>query len=466
MTGQREFFSSRIGFILAAAGSAIGLGAIWKFPYMTGQNGGGAFLMVYLAVVALIGLTMILAEMALGRATHTDAVGAFRRLGGGRWRFFGYFSLLAAFLILSFYCVVGGWTVGYLVKAVSGSLFDESAGDFKARFQSFVGHPLESLFYFIVFMGMTTGVILGGVTRGIERLSKVLMPLLFLLMLVMIVRALTLDGAMEGVRFYLTVDFSKITGRVLIDVLGFACFSLSLGFAGMLTYGSYMQPGESLIRSAVWVVILQTICCILAGFMVLPAVFAFGFLPSEGPGLTYITLPAVFSKMVAGQFFAVVFFSLFLMAALTSSISILEPIVTWLIDQFRMTRKAAGALVSVASTLLGISACWSFGAVDWTFGVADLPAWLRLTPFEFLDYITLNVMMPVNALAVCLLMGWVADDAFRQQLYPAGTAFGPNAALLPRLSWLYSDLTVRFVAPAVILVIMASSVVDALKKAL
>lgn len=479
MAVQREFFSSRLGFILAAAGSSIGLGAIWKFPYMAGSNGGGAFLIVYLAVVVFIGLAMMLAEIALGRATHTDAVGAFGMIGGRRWRFFGYSSLLAAFLILSFYCVVGGWTVAYLIKSITGSLLSPPDGDFSLQFKQFTADPVISVAFFLVFMGMTAGIILGGITNGIERLSKILMPLLFLLMLVMVVRSLTLEGSYRGLVFFLTsyasdgfhwpqtladlkyypFNFTLITPTVLIDVLGFACFSLSLGFGGMLTYGSYMQRGESIIRAGVWVIVLQTICCIMAGLMVLPAVFAFGMEPGTGPGLTYITLPAVFSELPGGRLFAIVFFSLFLTAALTSSVSILEPIVTWLIDQVSLSRKAAGLLVAGTSTLLGISACWSFGAVDWTFGLEHLPPILKVTPFEVLDYLTLKVIMPLNVLATCLLMGWIASDVFRHQLFPSGLGKGPNSSVWPRLSWLYTDWATRVVAPLAIIAIVVASFV-------
>ena len=406
----RGFWGSRLGFVLAAAGSAIGLGAVWKFPYMAGANGGGAFLVVYLAAVLGIGLTMMLAELAIGRASQSDAVNAFRALGGKGWSFFGYFSLLAAFIILSFYCVVGGWTAGYLYKAVTGTLLDPGVEGFSGQFFGFAGSPDGSLFWFAVFMSLTVWIILGGVKRGIERANTILMPLLFLLMLAMIARSVTLPGAMEGVRFFLTPDPGKITLRVLIDALGFACFSLSLGFAGMLTYGSYMKKEQNMVSSALWVVALQTLCVIMAGFMVLPAVFATGMEPGAGPGLTYITLPAVFKAMPGGGFFAAVFFLLLLLAALTSSVSILEPLVAWLIDTYRWRRGVACACVAVASFTCGIPAALSFGAgKSWTlFGK---------TVFDLMDYLTLNIMLPLNVLAACVVMGWIANRVFVRELY-------------------------------------------------
>ncbi len=445
---ERGFWGSRLGFILAAAGSAIGLGAIWKFPYMAGANGGGAFLVVYLAAVLGIGLTMMLAELAIGRASHTDAVNAFRALGGKGWSFFGYFSLLAAFIILSFYCVVGGWTVGYLFKAIGGTLLNPGSEGFGGQFSGFAGSPGYSLFLFAVFMLLTAGIILGGVKGGIERASKILMPLLFLLMLAMIVRSITLPGAMEGIRFFLIPEPEKITPRVLIDALGFACFSLSLGFAGMLTYGSYMKKDEDMVSSALWVIVLQTLCVLMAGFMVLPAVFASGMEPGAGPGLTYITLPAVFKAMPGGSFFAVVFFLLLLVAALTSSVSILEPLVAWLIDTYRWRREAACICTAVASFVAGIPATLSFGVgKDWTlFGK---------TPFDLMDYLTLNIMLPVNVLAACVVMGWIANKVFLLELYKRRY----DAEGIPIRPWWASliDFCCKFLAPVVIAAILLGS---------
>ena len=439
MTKERGFWSSRLGFVLAAAGSAIGLGAVWKFPYMVGAGGGGAFLFIYLAAVLGIGINMMLAELAIGRATHTHAVGAFRALGGRAWSFWGYSSLITGFIILSFYCVIGGWTVGYLLKALTGSLFSPvNADEFAGQFFSFIGDPVYSLIFFAIFMCLTVGIILGGVKQGIERVSKFLMPLLFILMLAMIIRSVTLPGAMAGIKFFLIPDISKITPAVCIDALGFACFSLSLGFGAMLTYGSYMPKHETMTKAALWVIVLQTACVIMAGFMVLPAVFAFGMEPSAGPGLTYITLPAVFKAMPGGPIFAVLFFLLLLVAALTSSVSILEPIVAYFIDQFRVKRSLACWLVAAASFVAGIPASWSFGN-------ANLGTLFGLKPFDFMDYISLNILMPINVLAACLLMGWVNNRAFLKELCVGHeTACGENRLPL----WMrLVNFSCKFIAP-------------------
>ena len=457
MSKERGFWGSRLGFVLAAAGSAIGLGAVWKFPYMVGAGGGGAFLFIYLAAVLGIGLVMMLAELAIGRATHSDAVGAFRALGGTGWSFWGYSSLLTGFIILSFYCVVGGWTVGYLLKALTGSLLNPSdAAGFKAQFFSFIGDPAYSLIFFALFMCLTVGIILGGVKQGIERMSKVLMPLLFILMLAMIIRSVSLPGAMAGIEFFLIPDLSKITPTVCVDALGFACFSLSLGFGAMLTYGSYMHNRENITRSALWVIALQTMCVLMAGFMVLPAVFAFGMEPGAGPGLTYITLPAVFKAMPGGGIFAVLFFLLLLVAALTSSVSILEPIVAYFIDQYDIRRNVACWAVAAASFVAGIPASWSFGG-------ADLGTLFGLTPFDFMDYITLNIMMPINALAACLLMGWGVNHRFIQELLRRDASIGD--AHLPdknaRPAWVrYVNFTCKYIAPIGITAILLGSLMQ------
>lgn len=448
---ERGQWGSRLGFILAAAGSAIGLGAIWKFPYMAGVNGGGAFLLLYLAAVLGIGASMMLAELAMGRSVQRDAVAAFATLGGKYWAFFGWFSLLAAFILLSFYCVVGGWTVGYLYKSLSGTLLEpEDAVAFAKQFESFIGDDVHSLVFFGLFMTMTVGVILGGVQKGIERVSKVLMPLLFLLMLVMIGRSVTLPGAMAGIKFLLVPDMSKLNPRVFIDALGFSCFSLSLGFGAMITYGSYMKKSESMVRSALWVIALQTLCTLLAGFMIMPAVFAFGMPPTAGPGLTYITLPAVFKAMPGGLFFAATFFFLLLIAALTSSVSIIEPIVARLIDQYGMRRNRAALMVAAVSFIAGIPAAWSFGGGDvWRpFGI---------TPFAVMDYMTSNIMLPVNVLAACALMGWVASNVFRRELFLRFTECAGRFQDKDPAWALYIGFCCKFLAPAVIIAILAAS---------
>ncbi len=430
----RSQWGSRLGFILAAAGSAIGLGAIWKFPYVAAQNGGGAFLLIFLAFVFTLGVTLMMAEMAMGRAAHDSAVGTFRKLGGKPWSVVGYICVLVGFLILSFYSVVGGWTIAYLVKSIGGTALSSDPKALGEEFGRFIANPTEPLWYHAGFMALTVGVVLGGVQHGIEKLSKFLMPALFILMLGLIVRGLTLPGAMEGVAYFLTPDFSRVTASTVIDALGLAFFSLSLGMGAMITYGSYVQSSTSIPGSAMWVVTLTTLVCFLAGLMVLPAVFAFGFDPSAGPGLTFITMPAVFSHMVGGQFFAIAFFTLLLVAALTSSVSLMEVVTSFMIDEFGMKRVPAAIVMALLMFALGVPASLSLGIwADYTvFGKGV---------FDLLDYATSNLLMPLGGVFTAILAGWKVWDVVSAQL-TANSRFAP---LLPAMK-----ITCRYFAPVLI----------------
>lgn len=303
---------SRLGFILAAAGSAVGLGAIWKFPYVAAQNGGGAFLLIFLVIVFTLGISLMIAEMSVGASTKKSPVGAYRKLGGKWWSGVGYIGVLCGFLILSFYSVVGGWTIAYIVKSIQGSILTTDPAVLSRTFDSFIADPVMPIWYHAAFMALTAGVILGRVQKGIERVSKYLMVMLFLLILILIARGLTLHGALDGVVTFLHPDFSKVTPTMIIEAMGLAFFSMSLGMGCMITYGSYASGETSIPNSAGSVIGLTTLICFLSGLMVFPAIFVFGFNPSAGPGLTFITMPAVFSQMSGGQLFGILFFFCFL----------------------------------------------------------------------------------------------------------------------------------------------------------
>ncbi|AXE36572.1 sodium-dependent transporter [Chromobacterium phragmitis] len=405
----RSQWGSRLGFILAAAGSAIGLGAIWKFPYVAATNGGGAFLFIYLGICLTLGLVLMLSEMALGRATGAGAVGAFRKLAGGFWPIIGYMGVLVCFLILSFYSVVGGWTIAYIVKSLQGSIMTSDPKALGAIFGGFISDPVQPLLYHGGFALLTLAVVVGGVQKGIETLSKFLMPALFVLMLVLIVRGLTLPGALEGVSYFVTPDFSKVSAGMLVDALGLAFFSLSLGLGIMITYGSYVGRESKLLGSALWVILLTVATCFLAGLMVLPAVFAFGFDPSAGPGLTFITMPAVFAHLPLGQLFAVMFFCLLLLAALTSSVSLLEVVTSFAIDEMWMSRRGAAILMAAGTFLLGIPASLSLGIWgDFQLGGMNF--------FDLLDFVTSKLLMPAGELLLALFVGWKAWPVVRDEL--------------------------------------------------
>lgn len=394
----RATWGSRLGFVLAAAGSAVGLGAVWKFPYVVGQHGGGAFLMVYLACVLSLGVALLLAEMTIGRLTGKSITTALRELGGRRWAWVGRIATFNAFAILSFYVVVGGWTVAYLQRAITGKVLAADTERLVSEFSAFISDPVASLVSMGVFLGLTCVIVAAGVQKGIERAGKWLMPALFVLMLLVIARALTLPGAMAGVAWFLTPDFSVISGSTLLEALGLAFFSLSLGAGMIVVYGSYLPKDARLAGSAVWVATLATLACFLAGLMILPAVFAFGVAPNAGPGLTFITMPAIFAQMPFGHVVAVAFFLLLLFAALTSAVSLFEPVTAFLIDEYQWRRGPAVVAVLVATFLFGAPAALSFGV--WS----DIRLFDR-TIFDLMDYVTVNLLMPAGGLCVAFFVG-------------------------------------------------------------
>lgn len=412
---SRANWGSKLGFILATAGSAVGLGAIWKFPYMAGKNGGGAFLLVYLACVFTVGIGMLLAEMIIGRAAQKSATTAYRELKGGLWPWAGRLSVLCSFVILSFYSVVGGWTFAYLYQSITGAAITSNVDQLGALFAQFIADPDQAILYTSLFLGVTMWVVLCGVEKGIERWSKVLMPLLFGLMLILIGRSLTLPGAMEGVAYFITPDFSQINANMVLDAMGLAMFSLSVGGGLLIAYGSYVAPETNLGKTSLWITLLATLACIFAGLLVLPAVFAFNVDPAAGPGLTFITMPAIFAQMPFGQLFAIAFFLLLIFAALTSSVSILEPIVAFLIDEFGFVRKTATWTAGLSVFAFSIPAALSFGLLK------DFMLFGK-NPFDLMDYATSNLMLPAGGLLSALFVGWAIWPRVTQDMKAEGSA--------------------------------------------
>jgi len=409
MSTPRTNWSSRLGFILTAAGSAVGLGCIWKFPYVAVNNGGGAFLLIFLAITATLGYVLLQMEMALGRHAGTGVYGAFRRLGGRCWAVAGAMAVLTSALVLSFYSVVGGWTIAYGVKAAEGQLANLPSGAFGPLFAGFISTPGAPLLYQAIFVALTLYVVVGGVQQSIEQISKYLMPLLLVLVLVLIGRVLTLPGAVDGMRQFLQLDFAQVTGHTIIAALGLSFFSLSLGVGVMTTYGSYMGENTAVPGSALWVVLITMVSSILGGLLVLPAVFAFGIDPASGPGLTFISMPQVFAHLPAGSFFACLFFGLLLIAALTSSVSLLEVSASFFMDQFGWSRGRATTVPALLILLAGIPASLSFGPLsDWRIG--------GKTIFDALDYLTSNLLLPLGGMATALLASWVAWRALQPHL--------------------------------------------------
>jgi NSS family neurotransmitter:Na+ symporter len=353
---SRGNWSSKLGFILAAAGSAIGLGNIWRFPYITGKNGGALFVLIYIGAVLILGLPVMLAEFALGRATARNPVGAFNTIRPGtKWRYTGYLGVVTGVMILSFYSVIAGWTIGYCYKSLSGQFAAIGKGQAVALFRSFIASPWREILLLAVFMVLTVYIVAKGVSAGLEKYSKILMPALFLIMLLLMVRSLTLPGAEKGLLFYLKPDFAKISGRVFLEAMGQAFFSLSLGM------GSYLGKKENLVSSAAWVAALDTTVAILAGFIIFPALFSQNMAPDQGPGLVFTILPVIFAHMPGGAWFGAFFFVLLGVAALTSTISILEVPVAFLIDEKKWPRRRAA---------------WLMGALSFAFGVPSGATWL------------------------------------------------------------------------------------------
>ncbi|MEE9259078.1 MAG: sodium-dependent transporter [Nitrospinaceae bacterium] len=399
---HRGFWATRVGFILAASGSAVGLGNVWKFPYITGQNGGGAFVLIYLICILLIGLPIMLAEFTLGRKTNLNPVGAFQSLKPqSPWVGIGFMGVLAGFLILSFYSVVGGWTLAYVVKSLTHAVdhfaTPQEAGQF---FGAFIADPVEVLIYHALFMGLCIAIVIRGVESGIERACDILMPTLVLMLLGLMIRSLTLPGAMEGVKFYLYPDFSKISPSVILIALGQAFFSLSLGMGAMLTYGSYLSEKENMTSCAVYVVLFDTLIALLMGMVIFPAVFAMGLEPTEGPSLVFSVLPTVFSSMPFGTLVSVVFFILLAIAALTSGISLLEVVVAYFIDQRGWPRKKAVLVMGGVIFALGVPSGLSFGVL------ADAKL-MGMTFFDHVDNVASNYLLPLGGMLMAIFVGWV-----------------------------------------------------------
>lgn len=403
---NRDQFGSRIGFILASAGSAVGLGNIWRFPFVAGENGGAAFVFIYLLLVFSIGMPVMLAEFVIGRRGQGDPVGSLRRVAGKKLTPLGGMGIAASIIILSFYAVVGGWTIKYTLDAVMGSLGADvaSAGEI---FGAFIKNPMSVIFYQGLFMLGTYAVVARGIGNGIEKFCTLFMPILFLLLMVLAVRSMTLPGAAEGLAFYLKPDFSKVNGAMILAALGQAFFSLSLGIGVMLTYGSYLKTTEPLVIPAFQICFLDSFVAFIAGLVIFPAVFAFGFEPGAGPGLTFVTLPAVFAKMPGGTFFAILFFFLLVIASVTSSMSLLEVISAYFVDERKWSRRKATLVVACFTFLLGIPSAVSLGGGLEVAGKSFLDA---------MDFLASNVIMPLGGMGYALLAGWGLHAMAKEEL--------------------------------------------------
>ena len=410
-TAKRGLWSSRLAFILAATGSAVGLGNIWKFPYITGENGGGAFVLVYLLCIAAVGLPIMMAEVLVGRRGGLSPVNSMRAIASQEglkpaWRWVAAVGVLAGFLILSFYSVIGGWAISYVGTAATGQLAGQSAESIGAIFSGLLGDPMKLLLWHTLFMALVMVVVARGVRSGLERAVSILMPALFVLLLIVVGYAMTTGHFGQAVAFLFQPDFSKLTTSGVLVALGHAFFTLSLGMGVMMAYGSYLPKNISIAKTSVTVSIMDTAVALLAGLAIFPIVFANGLEPGAGPGLIFQTLPLAFGQMPMGSLFGTLFFVLLIFAAWTSGISLLEPIVEWLEEQKGLNR-------TVSTVGAGI-VCWLLGVAS----VLSLNLWSDVTPlgmfamfegktiFDLLDFLTANILLPLGGLLVAVFVGW------------------------------------------------------------
>lgn len=446
---EREKWSSKVGLILAAAGSAIGLGNIWRFPYLTGENGGSAFIIIYLACVLLIGVSIMIAEWSLGRRANLASSGAYKKFNKS-WTFAGSLGVLTAFLILGFYPVVGGWSLAYVFKSVTGLLSSPSIGD---EFGKFVGGSVQPLVWMLIYMAINIIIVARGVNKGLERASKIMMPTLFVLFILVAIRSVTLPGAQAGLNFLFKPDWSAVDGKTFLTALGQAFFSLSLGMGIMVTYGSYIPGDNKIPTSAGIVTLLDTSVALLAGIAIFPALFAFGMEPEQGAGLVFAVVPAIFAEMgKLGPLFSVIFFTALSLAALTSSMSLLEVVVAYLMDERGLTRKKAVVGTGVILVIMNMLASLSMGLLsDFTiFGVVI---------FDFFDFITDKIFLAIGGMLVAIFVGWVMKkEDLRDELSNKGTV---KFALFE--GWYF---LIKFVIPVLIAIVAVTGIMSIEQKSL
>ncbi len=405
---ERGNFGSKLGVILASAGSAVGLGNIWRFPYETGNHGGAAFILIYLGCILLLGLPIMIAEFLIGRHSQANTARAYQILAPGtQWRWVGRMGVLAGFLILGYYSVVAGWTLEYIFEAVSNSFAGKTPAEFISSFQSFSSNPWRPALWLTLFLLATHFIIVKGVEKGIEKSSKIMMQTLFIIILILVGCSVTLPGAGKGIEFLLKPDFSKVDGNVFLGAMGQAFFSLSLGMGCLCTYASYFSKNTNLTRTAFSVGIIDTFVAVLAGFIIFPAAFSVGIQPDAGPSLIFITLPNVFQQAFSGipilaYIFSVMFYVLLALAALTSTISLHEVVTAYLHEEFNFTRGKAARLVTTGCILLGILCSLSLGVTK-EFTIFGLGM------FDLFDFVTAKLMLPLGGLLISIFTGWYLD---------------------------------------------------------
>ena len=443
---KRDGFGSKLGVIAAAAGSAIGLGNIYRFPCEVGENGGAAFLLVYLLVVILLGLPVMLSEMVIGRRSQSNSVGAFKKLAPKtKWHLVGYMGVLCGFLIFAFYSTVAGWTLEYIVKAVTNSFQDKDLSTIEQEFIAFHDMGWRNVMWQAIFIFLTGFVVFRGVQNGIEKYSKILMPVLLVILIILGIRSMTLPGGKEGLAFLFKPDFSKITGKVLISALGQGFFSLSLGMGVLITYGSYVKKDDNLTSTAFSVVLADTAIALLAGIVIFPAAFSFGVKPEAGMGLVFNTLPMLFNQMAGGYWFCLIFFVLLAIAALTSTISLLEVLVAYLSEELRLKRQWATVIACLGTMLLGTFASLSLMS-NTPFAISGRPV------FSLMDFVSSNILLPLGGVLIVIFVGWYLG---KQKFFEEVTNEGTIKASLKKIIF----FIIRYLAPVAIAIVFISGLI-------
>lgn len=445
MAEKRSSFSGKLGFVLATAGSAVGLGNIWRFPYLAAQHGGGIFLLVYIILALTFGFALMCAEIAIGRKTGVSAIGAYKKLDK-RFAFTGIIASLVPIIILPYYSVIGGWIIKYLSVFITGGMSEAAQDGF---FDNFITAPTEPVGWFLIFLSLTALVVLFGVEKGIEKVSKIMMPVLVVLTVFIAVYSLFMPGAIDGLLYYITPDFSKFSGTTVLAAMGQLFYSMSLAMGIMITYGSYMKKDVSLESSVKQIELFDTGIAFFAGLMIIPAVFSFSggdeSALGKGPGLMFVTLPKVFESMTGGSIIGTVFFILVLFAALTSSISLMETVVSIFMDKFGWSRKATCIGVFVGCIALGLPSCLGYGVLSdvTVFGMAFL---------DFFDFISNSVLMPLVALITCILVGYVTKPKVLIEEIEQGGKFKRKTLF---------TIVIKYLAPVCIVAILIFSVLEA-----
>lgn len=444
---QRDGFGSRFGVLVAVAGSAVGLGNLWRFPYMVGNNGGAAFIILYFSFVILLCLPIMFSEFVIGRRTQSNAFGAIKKIAPkSGWLSIGVISVVASISIMSFYSVVGGWTLEYIFKSLSPSFLTSDSSSLSQQFSGFSESSFMPVVMHLLFLTISALIVVAGVKNGIEKYSKILMPVLFILVLLLAIRSLTLEGASEGVRFLFYPDFSKITGETALAALGQAFFSLSLGMGCIITYGSYVNKKENLFKISFMSAAADTGFAILAGLAVVPAVFAFGISPAEGPSLVFITLPQVFAQLPFGYIISIAFFFILLIAALTSSISLLEVVVAYFTEELKWSRKLAVVVTFMIIGVFGTFSSLSQGILS------DIKLFGK-TFFDLFDYTSSNILLPVGGLLVVLFAGWRMNRSDVFDELTSGGTISLKRSLFKAIMFI-----IRYIAPIAISIVLLNSI--------